>query len=55
MSKKRVKGHKDNVSLNRKWASHVKKWWKYWTAKKRRIRDQKIIKEELYNLEKPSF
>lgn len=55
MSKKRVKGHKDNNFLNGEWSTHVKGRLKLLTSKKRRLRDQKIIKQELYNLEKPSL
>ena len=48
MNKLRV-GSKENSSLNKEWAGHVRKWGKFFTNKIRRNRDKNIIKRELEN------
>jgi hypothetical protein len=47
MSKKRVKGHAANSKINGEWGAHVKKGEKKSTSGKRRIKDKKIIRDEI--------
>ena len=43
-------GNKQNSYLNGEWAAHVRKKWKKITSSIRRIRDKKIIQDELNNM-----
>lgn len=44
------KGNKQNAGLNGEWASHMRRWGKFFTAKLRRTVDKKIIKKEVNDL-----
>lgn len=46
MSKIRV-GNKQNSYLNGEWAGHARPWGKKLAARRRRMLDKKIIKQEM--------
>ena len=46
----RTSPHKDNATLNKVWAKHVKKFGKKVTSTKRRMRNKKLINKEIKEL-----